>query len=78
MTLYDMNSLTLSNRKLFDFNLKIYLNSKNNFSKEIFKWLQLYDRYKNFKRAIVPCQDALDVVTIIDLIRSYALFVVND
>jgi len=32
-----MNSLTLSNRKLFDFNLKISLNSKKNFSKEIFK-----------------------------------------
>ncbi len=28
MTLYDMNSLTLTNRKLFEFNLKISLNSK--------------------------------------------------
>jgi len=28
MTLYDMNSLALSNRKLFDFNLKISSNSK--------------------------------------------------
>ena len=32
-----MNSFTFSNRKLFEFNLKIPLNSKKTFSKEIFK-----------------------------------------